>query len=225
MNPSHQDSSAHGAHFHERRATATETRQTMALEEWFEQILENIDYGILVADAEGVVLHANGAADHIINGPCALRVRDRVIVVEQEFERTKLRQALQVACRRGLRTLLALGEGDQRVCIAVVPLPGRVSKPGAAMLIFGKRAVCEELSAQWYARFHGLTYAESHVLRLLCGGEPPAEIARRQCVAMSTVRSQIVSIRAKTGTRSIGALLRQIAILPPLVGVLGLEVH
>jgi DNA-binding CsgD family transcriptional regulator len=48
----------------------------------------------------------------------------------------------------------------------------------------------------------------------------PTEIAQRQSVAVSTVRTQIGSIRAKTGAGSIRELVRQVAVLPPLVGAL-----
>jgi DNA-binding CsgD family transcriptional regulator len=39
-------------------------------------------------------------------------------------------------------------------------------------------------------------------------------------VAVSTVRTQIGSIRAKAGAGSISELVRQVAVLPPLVGAL-----
>jgi DNA-binding CsgD family transcriptional regulator len=58
------------------------------------------------------------------------------------------------------------------------------------------------------------------VLEHLCGGVRPTEIAQRQGVAVSTVRTQIGSIRAKTGATSIRELVRQVAVLPPLVGAL-----
>jgi DNA-binding CsgD family transcriptional regulator len=48
----------------------------------------------------------------------------------------------------------------------------------------------------------------------------PTAIARQQNVAVSTVRTQIGSIRAKTGAGSISELVRQVAVLPPLVGAL-----
>ena len=48
----------------------------------------------------------------------------------------------------------------------------------------------------------------------------PNEIASRAGVAVSTVRTQIGSIRSKTGATSIRELVRQVAVLPPLVGAL-----
>jgi DNA-binding CsgD family transcriptional regulator len=54
----------------------------------------------------------------------------------------------------------------------------------------------------------------------LCAGLDPQEVASQQGVAISTVRSQISSIRSKTGAPSIRELVRQVAVLPPLVNAL-----
>lgn len=48
----------------------------------------------------------------------------------------------------------------------------------------------------------------------------PTKAAAELGVAISTVRTQIHSIRMKTGASSIGALVRQVAALPPPVRVL-----
>jgi DNA-binding CsgD family transcriptional regulator len=71
-----------------------------------------------------------------------------------------------------------------------------------------------------FVRSVNLTPAETRVLELLCSGVRPTAIARQQNVAVSTVRTQIGSIRAKTGAASISELVRQVAVLPPLVGAL-----
>jgi DNA-binding CsgD family transcriptional regulator len=72
----------------------------------------------------------------------------------------------------------------------------------------------------WFARSRGLTPAESEVLKLLCLGHEPAAIAARQQVAISTIRTQIGSIRAKTGVASIRELVQRVAVLPPVLGAL-----
>jgi DNA-binding CsgD family transcriptional regulator len=87
------------------------------------------------------------------------------------------------------------------------------------LLMLGKRRVCEALSVDAYARSHGLTLAEARVLERLASGEAPCQAAQVLGVAISTVRTQIGQIRQKTGARSIRALLREIATLPPLMGV------
>jgi DNA-binding CsgD family transcriptional regulator len=88
------------------------------------------------------------------------------------------------------------------------------------MLVLGKRQVCEELTVEWFARAHGLTLAETAVVKGLCADLTPQEIALRQGVGLATIRTQIGSVRAKTGSASIRALVRQVAMLPPLLGAL-----
>ena len=46
------------------------------------------------------------------------------------------------------------------------------------------------------------------------------EAAAELGVGIATVRSQIGSIRQKTGAQNIRALVRQVAVLPPLMGAL-----
>ena len=70
-----------------------------------------------------------------------------------------------------------------------------------------------------YARSQGLTAAEMSVLKDLCNGMKPKEIARQQGVAISTVRSHICSIRAKTRTGSIRDLVSSVSVLPPITPV------
>ena len=105
--------------------------------------------------------------------------------------------------------------------MAVVPLLAESGEgPHGVLLLLGKRKMCEQLTIEWFARSRSLTVAETTVLKGLCAGLAPQEIAARQGVELSTVRTQIGSIRAKTGSRSIKALVRQISMLPPLVGAL-----
>ena len=65
-----------------------------------------------------------------------------------------------------------------------------------------------------------LTPAETRVLEKLCSGVSPTRIAQQQNVAVCTVRTQIGSIRSKTGAGSISDLVRQVAVLPPMLSVL-----
>jgi DNA-binding CsgD family transcriptional regulator len=57
-------------------------------------------------------------------------------------------------------------------------------------------------------------------LKQLHAGHRPAQIARKARVADSTVRTQIINIRHKTDTDSIGDLLRVLNALPPVAPLL-----
>lgn len=197
-----------------------------AATQWFARMLDEIDYGMLLVADDSVVLHANHVARAELDQDHPLQLLGAELRVRRPQDVAPLREALVAARERRLRRLLSLGQGPHAVSVAVVPLPAAEGDEPLTLLVFGKRRMCEALSAHWFGREHGLTPAESRVLAALCEGEPPVKIASAQGVAISTVRSQIGAIRAKTGAPSIRALVRQIAVLPPLVGVLrGVGLH
>jgi len=185
------------------------------------QMLDEIDYGMLLVAADAQVVYLNHAARAELDGHHPLQLLGRTLRAGRALDVAPLFDAL-AAAQRGLRRLLTLGDGEHRVGVSVVPLPGAPNDPRGRMtlLVLGKRQVCQQLSVQGFARSVALTPAETRVLELLCRGVRPTEIARTVGVAVSTVRTQIGSIRAKTGAASIRDLVRQVAVLPPLVGAL-----
>ena len=188
---------------------------------WMAAALDEMDYGVLLLHRDSQVLHVNHAARTELDDQHPLHVLGGRLRVRRSLDLAPLNDALCSAAVRGLRKLLTLGEGTHRVSVSVVPLATKSTHADPVVLvILGKRQVCEVLSVQGFARSHGLSAAESRVLALLCHGTPPNEIAAQIGVAISTVRSQIGNIRIKTGAESIRALVRQVAVLPPLMGVL-----
>jgi DNA-binding CsgD family transcriptional regulator len=189
---------------------------------WLALMLDEIDYGMLLLADESNVLHANHVARSELDDSHPLQLLGSQLRVRHPGDLAPLRAAVADAAKRGLRRLVTLGEGDQRITLAVVPLAQTVAHEAGphTLLVFGKRRMCPALSAHWFARSHGLTPAETRVLSALCEGHAPCVIAQTQGVALSTVRSQIGAIRNKTGAESIRALVRQVAVLPPLVSAL-----
>ncbi len=199
----------------ERRGAASMQHHRMA------QMLDALDYGMLLLTDAGEVSHANKAARRDMDDSHALWIDGALLQTRRPQDAGPLHEALRGATQRGLRRLLQLGEGCASISVAVVPLPalGADDRPGAALLL-GKRQVCEELTVDWFARSHALTMAETAVMKGLCADFTPQEIAQRQGVGLATIRTQIGSIRTKTGAGSIRALVRQVALLPPLVSAL-----
>ena len=119
---------------------------------------------------------------------------------------------------RGKRRLFSVGHNGGSVSVAAVPMPPADDDAHEPMvlLVFGKRSAAETLTVDFYARSHGLTSAEMNVLKHICSGMKPKEIARDNGVAISTVRSHICSIRVKTQTDSIRELINRVAVLPPI---------
>jgi DNA-binding CsgD family transcriptional regulator len=187
---------------------------TLTLWRWLSAALDEIDYGIVLVGADGAAHHANEAALAELDDQHPLVLLRGELRARRSADVQQLHAALNDAQGRGLRRLLTLGEGAQQVSVSVVPL----GMPGATLVILGKRQMGATLAVQGFARLHRLTGGETRVLAALCAGSRPVEIAGDHGVALSTVRSQISSIRLKTGAASIRALLAQVAVLPPMMG-------
>lgn len=202
-------------------ATAHPAGNGPASARWYELMLDEIDYGVLLLDCDAQVLHMNHVARCELDAQHPLWLLGRQLRARDCTDSQRLYDALQAAAQRGLRRLLLLGQNRHRVAVSIVPLAaagpaGQI----ATQLSLGKRQMCGELGVHWFARGHGLTQAEARVLESLSEGLQPNEIATRHGVELSTIRSQIASIRVKTHSDSIGALVRRVAVLPPLVGAL-----
>ncbi len=182
-----------------------------------QSVLDIVDYGMVLLQADARVAFANKAARSDLDASHPLALADGCLLVRHARDVLPLREALASALHKGLQRLLTLrDELGRAVCVAVVPIAGSAG----AILMLGKHKVCDDLSAEAFGRQYKLTSAEARVLKHLCVGRRPAEIARQHGVALSTVRTQIGCMREKTGAASIGALVSELARLPPLLSLL-----
>ena len=187
---------------------------------WLGLVLEELDYGVLLLNQRGDVLHSNRAARHALADELyPLQLVSGQLRVRAAKDIRPLYEALAHAEGEGRRCLLRLGEGAEQANVVVVPL-NRDVEQAAVLLVLERRQLCGALAAQWFALRYGLTPAETEVLKALSDGLEPTSVAQAQGVAISTVRTQIQSIRAKSGAPSIRELLRQLAVLPPLMSAL-----
>jgi DNA-binding CsgD family transcriptional regulator len=187
------------------------------------QVLDLLDYGLILVGHDGQVKHCNRAAAMALQADHPLQLQGGQVQARQRSDGNALREAVACAAQRGLRRLLALGPGPQKHCVAVLPLPPLAGQAGAdhgVALLLSRSQVCEQLTVEWFARSHSLTMAETAVVKGLCANLTPQQIADEHGVGLATVRTQIGSVRQKTGASSIPALLRQVATLPPMVSVL-----
>jgi DNA-binding CsgD family transcriptional regulator len=175
----------------------------------------------MLVDPAGRVRYANQAALHECSGRHALSVDAGVLTARTLREREVLARSLESAAQ-GRRSLLSLHSDAASLTAAVVPMGSAGDEPEetSVLIVFGKRRMCGHLSVEFFAQAHRLTAAECAVLKGLTEGLKPAQIAAQVGVAISTVRSQIGSIRIKTAAKSIRDLVNQVALMPPFVPLL-----
>lgn len=186
----------------------------------FGTMLDEVDCPIVLVARNMRVLHANKAAQWCFDAAGALRRVGDGLHLQGRAEHAELASAVDAAASRNLRGFVRFGDARAgRGTVAVVPQRDGNRSVGA-LLIFSRFGLCEPLSMQACARNHGPTASETRVLGALCAGHSALAIARQHGVAMSTVRTQLNSLRAKTGARDTGDLLRRVAVLAPLVNAL-----
>lgn len=189
-------------------------------------VLDEVDYGLLMLSADGVVVHANHAARTELASTTSLRLAGTRLVSRTAIEQLQLDKALAAARDDGLRTMLTIatsGAGQDRVGLSIVPLPVALTQAhsGHAVLIsFERSRIAETLSVDAHAREHGLTLREQQVLAALCDGLRAKEIALRLEIGEATVRTHVNNIKAKTGCASIVDIVKQVSRLPPMVAAL-----
>jgi DNA-binding CsgD family transcriptional regulator len=179
-------------------------------------------HGVLAVTLDGRLLHSNQAARNELarRGLAAAPARMHHCLGGEDAH--CLQEALQKA-GAGKRSLvsLALGQGAP-LPIAVLPLKPQGGTRLAA-LVFSRACVCEPLMLCFFARSHRLTRTEELVLGILCQGYTAPEAARQLDVAVSTIRSHVRSLCAKTRANGVRDLVNRVARLPPVAPALRQE--
>jgi DNA-binding CsgD family transcriptional regulator len=181
-------------------------------------VLEAIGHGIFIVDRAGRVVHANRTARRECRDGGPLRLIAGLLHAASGDKDDAAIQAAMRSGQGGRFAMAVLHRDDGPLGFAVVPLDGppREADAPAMIVLLGRRDICDPLSIELFARAHGLTLAETRLLRALCAGQRAHEAAQAFGVAISTVRTQIGSIRQKVGADSLGDLARIVASLPPV---------
>jgi DNA-binding CsgD family transcriptional regulator len=117
----------------------------------------------------------------------------------------------------GKRSLIRLEDAGGSTNLAVVPLSRQSAGPcDRIALLLSREEACEPSLFASFALSHRLTRTEEQVLRLLCRCLSAPEIAVQMKVAVSTIRSHVRSLCAKTSTHGVRQLINLVAALPPV---------
>lgn len=166
-------------------------------------LLEGLDWlaqGIAIFDSHGELIYANSMAMRTLRASPSLGSAQRTGVA--------------AACLRDERFLVQF-ESEGRLRFATIA-PLRTEGRRLALVVYGRVDLCGPIELQMFASRHGITYTEAQVLRHLSEGKTSPEIARAQGVAVSTVLTQVASLRAKTASSTVKQMLNRVACIPSL---------
>lgn len=181
-------------------------------------ITDALAWPLLLMRGDGSLLHANQAAREMLARQRPLMLGPKGIVQPSDNARRAEFAAAGAQALQGRGAVppqvlqWMLRGGRTTVSVAGLPGPG-----GATLLLVGLSPAPGHTSdLRAYAALHGLSEAETRVLLHLARGDSSAKAAAALGVSAATVRSQTVSLRRKTGHRSVAALMRSLAALPPV---------
>lgn len=211
---------------HVRRAVAISTvLDAMSLEKSrLGETLDALDLGVILAGEDGEILHSNRCAAVMMAGAGPLRAAAGTLQAEGRAGRA-IRAAVKTVTRgaasgaSGIAVRLAADDAPP-LFAHVLPLAGGEPGPGqqqaatAAVFVSPRRS--EARAAAAAATAFGLTAAETRVLKSVLAGRSVTEAAGDLGVAVSTVRSQLNTVFAKTRTTRQSELVRLALSLLPI---------
>lgn len=187
-------------------------------------VMDELAYGVLVTSLDNQVLHANQAARNELARRRVLGIRDQLLYGCSAEDGKALQEALTKVGQHK-RSMLTLSAADGfALTMAVLPLKVEGQAGVRAAFMFSRASVCESLMLCFFARAHSLTATEELVLGILCQGHSAPQAAKKLGVAVSTVRSHVRSLCAKTRSSGVRELVNRVAVLPPVAPTLMREV-
>lgn len=186
------------------------------VEQSLQTALDEIAFDVMLVDAEGVLLFANRSAQREIASGATFALDGGRLTTALDGQRSTWLHALRSA-RLGGRSMIEVGARQRARMHAVIPLPGASDTHGLQVLLLsGVRQPFCPVALTLFAKVAGLTSSERDVLISLCGGRAAEEIAAERAVQITTVRTQIRSIREKVGARTVTQVIRIVSSLPPM---------
>jgi DNA-binding CsgD family transcriptional regulator len=184
------------------------------------QMADALTWPLLLLRVDGTLLHANRAARRLLSAPGRLTLLPDRRLGLLPTDRQAEWQAALLAAGQGQTVVLTWPESESSLALvgSLSPLGDpREAAPGGGQLLLAVSASEQpDAQVQAYARLHRLSPAETRVLQRLALGESSSEAADALQVSAATVRSQIISLRRKTGDASVTDLLRSLARMPPV---------
>ncbi len=190
---------------------------------WHGQILDRLDYPILLVDDTGLISMCNRAAEAWQAANSSFCIRRMRLVGRSKGTQSLLERLLQqvIRSRKCATQILPHPDGGKPYQMIALPLvcPNGTACPPQqtlSLIILGDPQANTSLSIEAMQALFGFTLAEARVTTGICQGRTPEEVSRDIGVSINTVRSQLRHVLEKTGSCRQTELLRIVTTLPRL---------
>jgi DNA-binding CsgD family transcriptional regulator len=183
-------------------------------------ILDRLDRGVVLLDAQGHIVDANSHALHVIRACSGIRLRaGRLAFTDPELnERMQLAIASRGSPQRSNGAVLAArvrcrGSDPYRIVVRPVPPDADERKVAFFVLLYAPNGL-HGISVEVLRQVYGLTPAQSAVARSLFAGRNVEETANELDLSLNTVRTHLKQIFTKCEVNSQAELLHLLAMGP-----------
>lgn len=178
-------------------------------------LMDELACGLMITTYAGLVIHANRVARSELARTGLLQPAGELCLASAPEHARAMQDAFAQAAT-GVRSLVRLSSDSAGLTLVVIPLNTQPRLPARVALVFSRTAVHEPVMLGFFARSHGLTATEELVLGILCQGYSAPDVAAQMKLGVSTVRSHVRSMCAKTRSCGIRELVSKVAVLPPI---------
>lgn len=187
-----------------------------------EAALDALSFGVLICDGVGVLVHANTEAERLLrqNAGILLGGRGKAVSATTPDKTRQLRGFIRDAANGGAGGIVRLDgtEPVGPVLALVVPLPRQLAGARRGHVLVALRPVRDRatFTTAMIATAFRLTPTQAAIARALFEGGSPEAIARDRGISISTLRTHLSDIYARTGTETQRDLVRLLGGLPPI---------
>lgn len=192
---------------------SAESRRAGALQ----SALDAHSHGVILTDPTGRVTFANRLAEVFLRTGDALRMRAGRLVARDAACHSCLQGAIDRAGKGADGGALWAMRNDGSGCRMVVSPHRSTGGLLGVLILIDDPARPQADYVKALRTLYGLTAAEADLARRIFDGLSPQEAADARGVALSTVQSQLKSIRSRTGIRRQSELAKLISGLGPLI--------
>ncbi|MCW6509069.1 helix-turn-helix transcriptional regulator [Lichenifustis flavocetrariae] len=185
----------------------------------FGATLDTLSSAILIVDVDTRCLHANDAAKAMLDKRDPIALRDGELVLQSKAGTLALNEAVRNAATTMLTSrsrgagIPTTGENGSPVVLHVMPLhrpelSRPISRHAVAAVFVSPSASPPQMPADALSLLYALTPAETRVFEMLVGGQTQSNISSTLGLAVSTVKTHLLRIFEKTGTKRQADLIK-----------------
>lgn len=194
-------------------ALAHQIPQGMHHDEASPSILDQLGVPLFVVEKDTNLRYANAAGIAVLDNGGPLRAINNMLSADHLPDGQRLKSAIASTCTEGESQVVVMkdGHGKQPPIAVVMPMRNRGELQDRALVILRQSAPSNAALLHSLRQLFRLSPAEAAISIALATGADLPEISEERGVKLNTLRSQIASIMAKTGTRRQAELVALVA--------------